>query len=302
MRRPVLPRSGRPLGLLLAGTGMFLVSTDSLLIRIADIEGWTIAFMVGVWSIPVMGTIAVRTLGSDLWGELVRYRTPLLATGCVSSISTTAFTVAVTKTSVANVVAIIAAAPIVAALIARVAIGERASARTWRAIVATMAGIIVIVGGSVSGGSITGELLALTAIVGFGINLTIWRRLPDLPRSLVVLCAATVTAVVTSVPAEPLAMDADAFWATLTMGLFFGPVARFCMATATRYAKSAEVSLFTPVETVCASLWVWLWFGEVPTTTTLAGAAVVVTAVLYGITGPAADVTPAPTTHTGPSD
>ena len=34
-----LPREGRQLGLLLAATGMFLVSTDSLFIRIADATG-----------------------------------------------------------------------------------------------------------------------------------------------------------------------------------------------------------------------------------------------------------------------
>ncbi len=44
-----IPRSGRQLGLLLAFTGMFIVSTDSLLIRVAErdsqIDGWTIAFI-----------------------------------------------------------------------------------------------------------------------------------------------------------------------------------------------------------------------------------------------------------------
>ena len=78
------------------------------------------------------------------------------------------------------------------------------------------------------------------------------------------------------------------------MGGFFGPIARLCMSTATRHATAAEVSLFTPVETIAASLWVWMWFDEVPPTPTFIGGTIVVVAVFYGLTGPAAEVQAGP--------
>ena len=293
-----LPREGRQLGLLLAATGMFLVSTDSLFIRIADADGWTIAFMSSLWSTPIMWGIAASSLGRELPDRFNRYRRPLLSSSILGSISMTAFVMAVTKTEVANVVAIIAAAPIFAAVITRLALGERASPRTWRAIAVTIVGILVIVSGSLSGDGLSGNLLALFAICCFGVNLSIWRRFPDLPRTLLVALTASSTMLVTAVPAAPSGLDRDALLATMAMGIFFGPAARFCMSTATRYAPPAEVSLFTPVETVCATAWVWLWFDEVPPTATFIGAAVVLAAVTYGVTGPAAEVTPTPTPHT----
>ena len=293
-----LPREGRQLGLLLAATGMFLVSTDSLFIRIADADGWTIAFMSSLWSTPIMWGIAASSLGRELPDRFNRYWRPLLSSSILGSISMTAFVMAVTKTEVANVVAIIAAAPIFAAVIARLALGERASPRTWRAIAVTIVGILVIVSGSLSGDGLSGNLLALFAICCFGVNLSIWRRFPDLPRTLLVALTASSTMLVTAVPAAPSGLDRDALLATMAMGIFFGPAARFCMSTATRYAPPAEVSLFTPVETVCATALVWLWFDEVPPTATFIGAAVVLAAVTYGVTGPAAEVTPTPTPHT----
>ncbi len=102
-----------------------------------------------------------------------------------------------------------------------------------------------------------------------------------------VAVTATFIALVTAVPADVSLLDRRALLATLLMGGFFGPVARLCMSTATRHAPAAEVSLFTPVETVAASLWVWLWFDEVPPTPTFIGGAIVVVAVFYGLTGPA---------------
>ena len=293
-----IPRSGRQLGLLLAFTGMFLVSTDSLLIRVAErdseIDGWTIAFMVGLFSTPVAWSMATRSLGRRVLVEAILWRRQLLTTGIVSAIGTTAFLTAVTLTAVSNVVAIIAAGPIFAAVLARIALHERTSGRTWRAIACVLGGITVIVGGSMSGGGVVGDLMALVAIIGFSVNLIIWRRYPDLPRTLVVAMAATMTALLTAWPADLALVDRRAFFATLLMGGLFGPVARLCMSTATRHAPAAEVSMFTPVETVTASLWVWLWFDEVPPTPTFIGGALVVAAVAYGLTGPAREVDPVP--------
>ena len=204
--------SGRPLGLLMAGTGMFLVSSDSLFIRIAQpSSGWTIAFMAGAWSVPVVAIAAWRTYGNQLFYEIRKHLKILCFTGLLASFSTTAFTISVTLTSVSNVVAILAAAPILAAFFARLTIREYTSRRTWKSIAGTAVGVLVIVGGSMSGGGIGGDLLALAGISGYAFNLTIWRRYPDLPRILVVLAAAIFIVIVTSIPAAPSTIDSDAF-------------------------------------------------------------------------------------------
>ena len=53
----------------------------------------------------------------------------------------TAFMVAITMTTVANVLVTMAIAPLVTALVARVALGQRLPARTWAAIVVAGIGI-----------------------------------------------------------------------------------------------------------------------------------------------------------------
>ena len=87
----------------------------------------------------------------------------------------------------------------------------------------------------------------------------------------------------TFIPAQFDTLDKRALLCTLGMGLFVGPIARICMVSATRHASAAEVSMFTPVETIFASLWVWLWFDEVPEVTTFIGGFLVLSSVFYGI-------------------
>jgi len=276
-------RSGRPFGLFLSASGMFIVSTDSLFTRVARIDGWTIAFFVGLFSIPSISIIVWKTLGKTVAREINAYKWPLLLSSALAAIGTTAFIQAVTRTAVANVVTIIAGAPIFAGLIAKFAIGEKTSGRIWKAIGGTFIGILIIVSGSLTTGGLDGDLMALLAILVFSTNLVIWRHYKEMSRTLVVLIAPIFIMLFTFIPAQFDALDQRALLCTLGMGLFVGPIARLCMVSATRHATAAEVSMFTPVETIFASLWVWLWFDEVPEITTFIGGFLVLSSVFYGI-------------------
>ncbi len=276
-------RSGRPFGLFLSASGMFIVSTDSLFTRVARIDGWTIAFFVGLFSIPSISIIIWKTLGKTVAREINAYKWPLLLSSALAAIGTTAFLQAVTRTAVANVVTIVAGAPIFAALISKFAIGEKTSRRIWKAIGGTFIGILIIVSGSLTTGGLDGDLMALLAILVFSTNLVIWRHFKEMSRTLVVLIAPIFIMLFTFIPAQFDALDQRALLCTLGMGLFVGPIARLCMVSATRHASAAEVSMFTPVETIFASLWVWLWFDEVPEITTFIGGFLVLSSVFYGI-------------------
>jgi drug/metabolite transporter (DMT)-like permease len=266
----------------LALVGMLVISTDSLITRAADAEGWDVAFWYGAFSTPAMAlylTIAER--GRPM-AAVQRSGWPVLVSGALQTVSTTAFILAIKNTTVANVVVIIAAAPLITAVLARVLLGERTNTRTWVAIAMAMAGILVVVSGSLGGGGITGDLLAVLAISAFGLNLTIWRHLPDMSRILVLVVAGVITTITAATQAEITGHPTRTYLLIALMGFALGPLGRVALASATRYLPAAEVSLFTPVETIAASLWAWLFFSEVPSGTTWIGGAAIVAALVYG--------------------
>lgn len=262
--------------------GMLIISTDSLITRAADAEGWDVAFWYGAFSAPAMALyLTVAERGRPL--EAARRSGPLvIVSGVLQTVSTTAFILAIKNTTVANVVVIIAAAPLVTAVLARLLLGERATARTWTAIAMAMGGILVVVSGSLGGGGFTGDLLAVVAITAFALNLTIWRRHPEMSRILVLTIAGVTTATAAASRATILGHPARTYLLIGLMGLLLGPLGRVALASATRYLTAAEVSLFTPVETVAATLWAWLFFTEVPGPTTWGGGLAIVAAVVYG--------------------
>jgi len=189
----------------------------------------------------------------------------------------------VKNTSVANVVVIIAAAPLLAAAMSWLWLGERTSARVWIAMLCTALGIGIVISGSLGGGDLSGDLLAVGAIASFGAVIVLLRKYPAMSRTMVVGLGGVGMAVVAWWPATITGYSAETWFAFIAMGAVIGPLARVMLATAPRYLPAAEVSLFAPVETVFATLWAFLAFGEAPTAQTWIGGTVVLAALLWGV-------------------
>ena len=279
------PGDRRRLGWLLAAVGMVAVSTDSLWVRLSQAEALDIAFWVACCALVVYSTFGRLLDRRPAMESLRRHRLPLVAAGALSSVSQLTFITAITQTRVANVVAIVAASPLLAALCARLALGERITRRVATAIAVTMAGIAVIVSSSLGEPTLKGDFLALVAVTAFAINMTIWRRNPDMSRRAGLSIGAVIVILVTSFVASPFSLDARAYLAIAAMGLCFNPLGRLAHTNAPRFAPVSEVALFTPIETVAGTAWAALFLSELPRPAAVVGAAVVVAGVLYGTVG-----------------
>jgi len=256
--------NGRQRGWALAALGMLLVSTDSLFIRLSETSPWNMAFLVAVFALPIMVGLAWRFDDRASAAGIRAHGWPLLLIGLLAGTSQTAFIGAVTRTSVANVVTIVAAAPILAALVGWLVFGEQASRRVWIAIGVTVVGILIVVAGSLGSPNLDGDLLAMLAIAAFGVSINVWRRHPDMSVFVGLAASAVVMLAVSVWFANPSEFELRTWLAALAMGMIFNPLGRICHATAPRYAPAAEVALFTPVETVSAPIWAWLAFSERP--------------------------------------
>ena len=67
------------------------------------------------------------------------------------------------------------------------------------------------------------------------------------------------------------------FWLFL-MGLM-QVVAMFLVYGSTKFISSAEVGVFSTIETIFAPVWLWLFIGEIPPSLTLIGGIFVVSAI-----------------------
>ena len=267
---------------MLAAVGMLLVSTDSLFVRLADTDGWSVAFLVAALSLPLQLLLQRYLDGGRPVEKFRAHPRGLLTVGVLSGISQVCFVTAVTRTDVANVVVIVAATPILAAVIGRVLYGERTDRRVWVAILITLAGVVIVVSASIGEPNLVGDLLALGAVAAFATNINVWRRYSTQSRFVGLAIAALVTLLIALPFAAPFGQDPRVYLACAGMGLVFNPLGRLCHTSAPRHAPAAEVALFTPVETLAAITWAWIAFSEQPPVQTFVGGGVILAGLGFG--------------------
>lgn len=189
------------------------------------------------------------------------------------------FVTSVSTTLVANTVVILSSAPFFAALFSWLFLRERVELRTWIAIAAAMAGVVLIFGGSIGAGTLFGDVCAVLTALCIGMSLTILRHYPGIDRISVICVSGLLAAIVMWPWAQPLSLGASSYAALGIMGLIQMPAAMVLIATATRYLPSPEVALFLLVESVLSPIWVWLVVGEVPPSMTFIGGTLILTTI-----------------------
>ncbi|WP_043531106.1 DMT family transporter [Litchfieldella xinjiangensis] len=265
-------------GLVMVFTGIVFLSFDGLLIRLAGTEGWTIVFWRGLFMFGALGLVGC--LGNRL-ATLRSHPKASLASAVLLGLISIFFVLAIMHASVANVVVILSAAPLFAALFSRLFLHEKVPYRTLLAIVACMVGMLLVFMGSETGGMLEGNLYALAAAAAVGGNLTLLRRYPTIDR-IPLIAGGGILAAVVALPmaTAPLALGGQSYAVLALMGLVQMPLATVLINSATRYLPSAEVALFYLVETVLGTLWVWWLLGESPTASSLLGGSVIIMTLL----------------------
>ena len=200
------------------------------------------------------------------------------------AISSGAFLLALNHTSVANVLFMQAAAPMMAALLGWVLISEPVDGRTWAALLLAGAGVAVMAAGSLDAGiGAVGLPLLMTA--SFAMVIVIARHRRDVSM-MPATCASQVLVVVVCAPFVTLGSVGGGDWAILAaLGVGQMGLGLAFLTIGARLTPPAQVAIISLLEVVLGPLWVWLAYDERPSAATLAGGAIVVAAVVVQAVG-----------------
>ena len=272
------PRHMRRHGILLASTGVLVLSVDSLLIRLAATDGWTILFWRGLFMLIALSLAAWL---KDRRTGLIGFAEPLTwLIALLFCLSTAAFVLSIMLTRVANTVVLISAGPLFAALFSTWLLKEKIPLRTWLAIAGACAGVLIVCSNSLGEGNLGGDLLALGNAVVMGASMTLLRKHQAVSRSLILAASGALLALLAVPLADPLFPPLASMWILALMGLVQMPLSLVLLTDATRYLPAPEVSLFLLLETLLAPVWVWLLLSETVPEATLVGGGLIVVALL----------------------
>jgi drug/metabolite transporter (DMT)-like permease len=279
---------------------MKLTHTKAVFVMVGVTLMWSIAgvitrhleharsFEVTFWRsfFTVASLLAILTFlqGREVFERIRNGNAALWVSGLCWSVMFTAFMVALTLTSVANVLVTMSVGPFLTALMARIFIGHRIPARTWVAILVAGAGIAYMYAAQVSGGQVAGTLVALCVPMAGAVNWTVVQRSHARGHEIDLVPSVLVGAVISSLATLPLAMPFRASTHDIALlavlGLVQLAIPCALSVVCARVLKAPEIALLALLEVIFGILLAWLGADEVPSATVLAGGSVVIGALV----------------------
>lgn len=223
---------------------------------------------------PATVAASLRSGGRTLW-----------LSGVCWAVMYTAFMMALTLTTVANVLVTMALGPLFTALMARFALGHRLAARTWGAIVIAGMGIAWMYARELSASDskhVLGMAVALGVPIAAAINWTLIqhnRGAAQQDMLPAVLIGAMLSAAATLLPSLPFEATPRDLGLLALLGTVQLAIPCLLAVTVARSLSAPEISLLGLLEVVFGVLWAWLGANEAPAASVLTGGLLVLGAL-----------------------
>jgi len=263
-------------GSLLAFVAVFLITPDSLLIRLSNIETWGMLFYRGAIPFFVVLTGTLLFYNKNFIKKLLGIGYPGIFYVFSFSACNITFIISIQNTNVANTLVMIALAPMLSAILGAIFLKESPDRKTLIAILVTFAACVYIFYDSLKLGNFFGDFFGLVTAFGLACNATLARYAKD--RDLV------PSAVIGKLCVALFALFfVDSFELIGNDIIFIPLMCVMCVAIpfvlvtiAPRFITAAEVNLFFLLETILGPIWVWFIIKEQPSIETIIGGIIII--------------------------
>ncbi len=268
--------SNQQRGSALAFIAVMLITPDSLLIRLSNIDTWGMLFYRG--AIPFV--IVLISLLIFYNKKFLKVLFNVGKTGIFYIISfaicNITFLISIQNTNVANTLVMVAMAPMLSAILGGFFLKEIPDNKTWIAIIITFFSAIYIFYDSIQIGNFFGDFMGFITATGLAVNAVLVRSAKDrdlLPSAVIgKLCVAIFAF-----------FFVDSFDLVGNDIIYIPLMCVLCVAIpfvlvtiAPRFIPAEEVNLFFLLETIIGPIWVWMIIKEQPSIETILGGVVII--------------------------
>ena len=266
-------------GSLLAFIAVMLITPDSILIRLSNIETWGMLFYRGAIPFVVVLVGLIFFYKNNLFKALINIGYPGIFYVISFSICNITFIISIQNTNVANTLVMIAMAPMLSAILGAIFLKEIPDQKTWLAIIITFLAVAYIFHDSLELGNFYGDIFGLITAFGLACNAVLARFAKD--RDLVpsAVIGKLCVAIFSFFFVESFALVETDIIIVPLMCIMCVAIPFVLVTIAPRFIPAAEVNLFFLLETIIGPIWVWLVIREQPSIETIQGGAVIIAVI-----------------------
>ena len=273
--------SDRGKGIMMSLAGVFVLSPDSLLIRLAGLNDYTLIFYRGLFPIIAISLVLWIYYRTRFVGALLRIGWIGVLNGLLFACVNITFISAIQRTSVANTLLFLSSAPIFAAILSLIVLRENQRPSTWLIIALSLLSIFIIGWGSYGSNGLLGDFFAICCAIVTASSAVLIRYKKDVDLVPSVIIGSFFTACYGLMLAPELSISAQQLVYLGIIGFILIPFAFIMLTIAPRFANSAEVQLVYLLESILGPLWVWLVIREAPSLNTIIGGSMLLLSVAW---------------------
>ena len=268
-------------GYILLLFGGFCLSWGGFIVRsFQEADVWQILFLRSFFFIIALSLFLTLTYKNRVIKIIKDSGVPGILGGFVMSFSFVAFIIAMNNTTVANVVFIISTQTMFLAIFGFFYLKEKVSLIGSSSIFLAMSGILIMVGDSISTGSLFGNLVALVIPINFAIYVMIIRKNSNLDMVPAMLYSGIFSLIYGAILSKSFEFSSHDLFMGFLLGVPQLALGFICITIGSRTTASATVGLLMLMETLCGPLWVWLFLSEIPPISVFIGGAVIISAII----------------------
>ena len=249
-------------------------------------QGFEVTFWRSFFTLVSLSILLPLLKGRPMFRSLPWRERSFWLSGVCWSVMFTAFMLALTMTTVANVLITMAMGPIFTALLSRFVGGRRLALHTWLAIAVAALGMVFMFVSQVQvddGQHLKGIWVALAVPFAGAVqwNMTHHQQVAEQPTDFMpaVWVGAMLSCIYTAALALPaVASPSDLVWLA-GLGLFQLALPCLLAVWAAQVLKSHEVALLALLEVLFGIAWAWLGADEAPSFAVITGGALVLGAL-----------------------
>ena len=272
--------------MLVAGAAI-VWSTGGLMVRHVDEGAWTIAFWRGAFAaMTLLLYLAIRD-GRNTFALFRNMGWPGLGVAACFGSASLSFIIALQHASVATILFIQSAAPLIACGLAWLWLKEPMTWVKAATMAAALAGVAIIVSGPESASGVQNDALGIALsvliMISFALATVLVRRYSHIRMAPATCLSALWLVVVGAILGTPLTPSAGEFGLLFLFGACQLGIGFILFTTGARLIPAGEAILLSLLESILAPIWVWAWPGlhEYPGDRALIGGTLVIAAVIW---------------------
>ena len=241
---------------------------------------WQILFWRSVFFILVVSIFLFINYKKTVFSALYKSGLPGLIGGIILSVGFASYVFAMYETTVANANFIIQTQTLFLAIFGYIFLKEKISKLTLSCIAIAIFGILLMLGGSVSPGQMTGNIVAFIMPISFAILIIIVRKFPEVDMIPLQLVAGIFAAIIGLLLSPSIMVSSKDIFLGFLAGFFQVGFGFIFITIGARSTSSAFVGIIMLTEAVLGPLWAWMFVNENPPISVLIGGSIVISAVV----------------------